>query len=659
MKLLRASFTGTVKSTATVTFVVSVFFVTSAVSKAKNPPSIEASAAEPLKYIGTRQTDKRFFDGAIPHAVGAHHYQAFRANRTNPSEGGDVGWTYNHQPYLAYWNGHFYLQYLSNLVDEHNPPGRTLVMTSEDGRIWSQPKVVFPKYRLPEIKKGEHKAPAYVPAGTYSVMHQRMGFYVAPNGRLLELAFYGYCATPKHSPNTGNGLGRVVREIRKDGTFGPIYFIRYNRHAGWNESNTDYPFYKESNDKGFIEACESLLADKLMTLQWWEEDRAEDGFYTINPGRVKGAFNFTTTMVSSRGAGKAFCYFHRPDGVVVGIWKNQWSALSGDDGKTWTPITKSPTLMVCGAKVWGQRTDDGRYALVYDHTFVRGNRFPMVVMSSDDGHDFDNMLCLQGEVPPMRYKGLYKVWGPQYIRGIVEGNGNPPGRHLWNVYSMNKEDIWITRTHVPVTGKVDKYVNEDFDKADTEADLELWNLYVPKWAPVRIASSGETKNKYLELRDEDPYDYALAERVFPQSKKVVISFDLTARQEKNGRLEIDVSNKNGIRAVHMMLTDGGMIQALSGGKIVNLGPYKAERLMSFQINIDGVTGRFTLDINGKELLRDVPFAEKTDTVQRICFRTGKYRRLVPPKPKQTDLPNADVRVKAAVYCLDNVSIKAP
>jgi len=33
-----------------------------------------------------------------------------------------------------------------------------------------------------------------------------------------------------------------VREVEAEGTLGPIYFIRYNRHAGFNETNTAYPF---------------------------------------------------------------------------------------------------------------------------------------------------------------------------------------------------------------------------------------------------------------------------------------------------------------------------------------------------------------------------------------------------------------------------------
>ena len=632
---------------------------------AKMPPPIEESAVEPVRYIGARQTDKRFFDGAIPHAVGTHSYQAFRANRTNPSEGGNVGWTYNHQPYLSYWNGQFYFQYLSNLFEEHHPPGRTLVMTSKDGREWSNPKVVFPKYRLPEINEGEHKSPAHIPSGTYSVMHQRMGFYAAPNGRLLTLAFYGFCATHRHSPNTGNGPGRVVREIYKDGTFGPIYFIRYNRHAGWNETNTNYPFYKTSKDKGFVQACESILSDKLMSLQWWEEDRAKDGFYTIDPGDVEGAYKFTATMVTSRGAGKAFCFYRRPDGVVAGLWKNQWSVLSPDEGTTWTPITKSPTLRVCGAKLWGQRTKDGRYALVYNHTQIRGNRFPMVVMTGDDGYEYDNMLCLHGEVPPMRYKGFAKVWGPQYIRGIMPGNGNPPGDYLWNVYSVNKEDIWITRARLPVSGTVYEYVNQDFEKAQTEADLELWNLYIPKWAPISIVtdpaplSSGKDRkggNKCLELLDKEPYDYALAERAFPESRNVTIKFDMMAKQTKNGRMEINIFNKNGVLPVRIMLTKTGKIQAVRGNQAVDLLPYKADTWLPFNISINAAAGKFTLAINGREVLKDAAFSEKTNTVQRLSFRTGKHRRLVPLRKKKVDLPNADIPVKEAAYYIDNVSI---
>jgi hypothetical protein len=73
-----------------------------------------------------------------------------------------------------------------------------------------------------------------------------MSFFIAPDGRLLALSFYGL----PPSPNNGRGVGRVVREIYAPGAFGPIFFVRYNHHAGWNESNTAYPFYIDSPDAG-------------------------------------------------------------------------------------------------------------------------------------------------------------------------------------------------------------------------------------------------------------------------------------------------------------------------------------------------------------------------------------------------------------------------
>jgi len=628
---------------------------------AKMPPPIGESEAEPVKYVGSVQTDRHFYDGALRHAVGAHLYQAFRANRTHPSEGGMIGWTYNHQPFLAFWNGRFYLHYLSNLIEEHEPPGRTMLVTSPDGRTWSHPQVIFPQYSLPEIKRRE----VHLPAGTPAVMHQRMGFYVAPNGRLLALAFYSYCAHPRTSPNAGNGLGRVVREIYKDGGFGPIYFIRYNRHAGFDEGNTNYPFYKESQDKGFLAACDTLLADKLMTLQWWEEDRARDGFYVIDPGDVENAFPFHANITTFQGAGKALCFFHRPDNVVVALWKNQWSALSPDNGQSWTGITKNTTLKTCGAKVWGQRTEDGRYALVYNHSATRGNRYPMVVVTGDDGHEFDNMLCLHGEVPAQRYQGIHRSRGPQYVRGIVEGNGNAPGRHLWNTYSVNKEDIWVSRLHVPIMGTVNDPVDEDFERAASEADLELWNLYVPRWAPISMVRDPQNaQNNCLEMRDEEPYDHALAARAFPPSAAVTVRFRIMLAVLPQGRIvEFEVVDDRGTRPMRLRMDRRWLYM---DRKLMAINPVRISTGQWYDVTVrlDCDAQHYDLALNGKWVRKAIAFAEQVDVLERMVFRTGPYRNdvralIVDSEPRPSglyteDLPGAHDKVSATVVLIDNI-----
>ena len=637
-------------------------FLSNPAAVAKMPPSIKESAREPIKYVGGVKCDKRYYDGRLRYAIGVHSYQAMRSNRTKPPEGGMIGWTYNHQPYLCYWNGRYYLEYLSNLTGEHVPPGRTLLMTSKDGLNWSNPRVLFPKYALPHIN-GDYPDIGHVelPAGTFSVMHQRMGFYIAPDGRLLTLAFYSFCPTPFRGPNNGQGLGRVVREVYEDGTFGPIYFIRYNRHAGWNEKNTNYPFYKESKDKGFIKACDDLLADKLMTLQWQEEDMADDGFFAIG---VKDQY-------------KAFSWCHRPDDVVVGVWKNQKSALSPDNGKSWTRIRENKSLMCCGAKTWIQKTDDGRYALVYNHSATEANRFPMTVMTSDDAHIFDDLLCLNGEVPPMRFFGMHKNYGTQYFRGITEGNGNPPGDYIWNTYSVNKEDIWVTRTPVPIRGTVAQHFSQDFEKASDESELSMWNLYMPRWAPISIVedpvplSSGEDRkggNKCLELRDEEPYDYGIAQRAFPESKKVTVEFKIYIAKVGSSFLSVEVQDKSGYRPMSLRFDDRFLMMDRFNVDPDPL-PIEVGKWYHIKMELDCGKNEYSLYVNGKEIHDDIEFArtDRVKSLERLVFRTGPWRGDVrqfimerEPATKAIyveDLYGTDDKSPVSIYLIDDVKTK--
>ncbi len=632
------------------------------VAQKKMPPSYDQSKSEPIVYTGKLEPTKDFFDGSLPHAVGVHNIQVFRANRENPDDPGDVGFTYNHQPYLVYWNNKFFLQFLQGLVEEHHPPTRIELVTSEDGIHWSKPTIAFPEYTLPEI----HDDTRLIKAGTKSVMHQRMGFYVAPNGKLLISGFYSYCATPLNSPNAGNGLGRVVREVKEDGSMGPIYFIRFNRHAGWNEMNTNYPFYKESKDKGFLEACDALLDDKLISLQWWEEDRAEDGFFAIDPSKVPGGDTFNKNVVTASGAGKAFNFYHRPDGVVVGIWKNQFAALSKDNGKTWSDIVKDTTLWTTGAKTWGQKTDDGRYAIVHNQSATHRNRYPMVALVSEDGHDFDRMYALRSEVSPERYQGIHKNMGPQYYRGIIEGNGNPPGTEMWTVYSMNKEDIWITSTKTPITGSVENEVNEDFENARTINDLKLWNLYVYKWAPVEIGNSNA--NSYLVLTDEDPYEFAQAERIFPRGTTKEISFMFNAKQIPLGHaFEVEVQDQRGTRPIRLRIDKEWLTLSFKNVKTTSY-PVSPNAWYHVTLDIDCNDQLYRLTLNGEKKDVKIPFAAHADNVERIVFRTGSFRGYVPPNDKECgasaqagldgeSLPGAGEKIAPTTVYIDNLKTK--
>lgn len=630
------------------------------------PLSITESENEPIKYIGDRIPDAHFFDGKLPHAVGVHHYQVYRSNRSKPLDGDKMGWTYNHQPFLAYYEGKFYVQYLSNRFQEHDPPGKTQIVTSKDGRHWDKPIVVFPEYTLPEINyNGLH-----VDAGMKSVMHQRMGFYVSPNGKLLTSAFYGYSPTPRNSPNAGNGLGRVIREIKSDGSLGPIYFIRYNRHAGWNENNTNFPFYKTSKDKEFLEACESLLADKLVTLQWWEEDRAKDGFYSLNPGDVPGSAAFSATISTSKGSGKAFNYYHRPDGAVVGLWKNKYSAISPDNGKTWTKISKNESLLTDGAKTWAQATDDNKFVVIHNQSATSRNRYPMTSITSYDGNIFEDLLSLRSDNPLVRYQALHKNPGSQYYRGIVEGNGNPPGDDTWVTYSVNKEDIWISKISTPITGIEKNEINQNFEDVNTTMDLNKWNIYEPKWAPIRIVKDPDNlSNSCLELKDEEPVDFARIERVLIERKIFSISFKVNPMQIPIGyAVNIEVQDKQGVRPMRIRFDKNWISFDQRYADVPPPIPVKLKKWHLIEMTFDCDMQRYSLKIDGNIVDENISFAFEIESLQRLVIRTGPYRGEVTPQVfniYDTDTPGlgfedisgTEQRIEAIIFLIDDIVTK--
>jgi len=541
---------------------------------------------------------------------------------------------------LAYWNDRFYLEYLSNPVGEHCPPGQTFLTTSRDGIHWQKPVVVFPTYQVPDgIYQGPAEHP--LPPRSYAVMHQRMGFYVAPNGRLLVLGFYGISPVARVFPNDGRGIGRVVREVYADGSFSPIHFIRYNRHAGWNEGNTNYPFYREAADPGFVEACDALLSDKLMTLQWWEEDQSPDGFYAVE-------------------GYKALSYYRLPDGRVIGLWKWSKAAISADEGETWSPVSDVPSLVMAGGKIWGQRTSDGRYALAYNPTPDGQHRWPLAVVTSADGINFDNLLTVTGEVPPRRFNGAYKDFGPSYVRGIVEGNGTPPDGAMWVTYSMSKEDIWVSRIPVPIRRRADDPVYDTFNELDPGGIVTDWNIYSPKWAQVSVVECPSKDDKSLELQDQDPHDYAKAERVFPESSKVTTKFRVLAKQSDAGQLHIEITDHKGGAPVRLVFDSDGRIKARTGGNLVSVKEYVPDVWYDMSVTLDTVMHRYGLSINGEPiaLRRQGLSAAPVRSVERLVFRTGLRRReptMDTDRTEVEDLPNADESAPPAVYYINYVA----
>lgn len=586
-----------------------------------------AVAQDTIKYTGTTLSNVDYHHGQLAPAVGTHNIQIFRANREYPELAGGHGFTYNHQSFLAYWNNTYYVQYLSNPVGEHMAEGKTLLQTSKDGYNWSTPIDLFPPYLVPEgFTKPNH--PDKAGKDLYAIMHQRMGFYTAKNGKLLTVGYYGVALDKKDDPNDGNGIGRVVREIKADGTFGPIYFIRFN--SSFNQKLAQYPFFTKSKDKAFVQACKEMMEDPLMMQQWVEEADRND------------------PLVPYHRPIKAFAYYHLNNGDVVGLWKHALTSISKDGGKSWayTPL-RAPGFVNSNAKIWGQRTQDGRFATVYNPSEFR---WPLAVSTSDNGVDYKDLLLVNGEISTMRYGGNYKSYGPQYVRGILEGNGVSPDKNMWLTYSMNKEDMWVAKVPVPVRATITGDVHDDFTKNAPKA-FNNWNIYSPLWASARI------EGQALVLRDKDVYDYAGAERVIASAKKVKVEFTVTPEQVDHGTLQIELLNEKGQAASRLLFNPNGELQVKVGYRNAGLQKYQAGQSYHIVCDVDVMTRSLKISINGVDKGTRL-FFQPVAEISRIAFRTGEVRRYPDadtPTDQDFDVENPGTPTQEAVYKISSFS----
>ena len=370
-------------------------------------------------------------DGGLPHMSGVYTYQVRR------SCAADGDYTYNHAPMLTAFNNRLLLSYISGKKDEHGAPDEIVYTTSKDGIVWEQGRVMFP-HMLADTKGYKGPDKELLPEHAATIVHSRMCFYQANNGHMLATTFYGFSPDFHRAPNNGYGAARLVREVYTDFTLSDMYVIKYNSAGGFTKDNTKFyspkddseinvPYYNESCDANFINACEELLSKKLILEQWYEEEMYDKKHY-----------------VHSR----ALSFYEAKDGSIVGLCKKGEGYIFDKAGNILIE-EKIPSLVTNTAKVWGQKTPDDDYLICYNPTTDGAHRWPLAVMRSEDGRHFYDMKALIPELPPYRYQGNIKNLGAQYMRGICDYNASFD-KNVWITYSCNKEDIWISK----ITGAI-------------------------------------------------------------------------------------------------------------------------------------------------------------------------------------------------------------
>ncbi|MGN0299413.1 MAG: dihydrodipicolinate synthase family protein [Lachnospiraceae bacterium] len=571
-----------------------------------------------------------YHHGQIFPAKGVKCVQIVRANRLHPEWADGTNSTYKHAPDLAYWNGKFYVQYLCNPVEEHTGAGYSVLASSSDGRNWGGFEISFPEYCIPKTTVTDYKGLTHTFDGTtYGFMHQRMSFYRSSQNRMLLLGFYGW-SPYKWMTNWDNyGIGRVVRELYADGSLSEIYFIKPNWQGGWKKEDLNYPLYTESADVGFVAACEELLEDSLAVQQWAEENGDTDEHILIKHPKDGGTY-------------QAFCWYHIDNQEVVGLWKHSFTARSHDGGKHWGPVEKSPSLVMSGQKVWGQKTSDGKFAMIYDPTLETEHRYPLCITTSEDGIHFSKMRLIHGQVPRLRYAGFWKDLGPQYMRGIAEGilpevsksnipekDGKkfPKDADIYVTYSVNKEDIWFAQIPVPVE---DEQRSEFEEYLADEDSRRNWNEYVPSWVKTEIRPVKDFACQGLYIEDREPMDFSIMERVFmPKAEKNGKIVEVTLIPEVIGEaLYLELMDAKGEIAVRLVLRANGKLYARTVTEL-EVGDYQLGVPLTIRIAMDSRYFCYELMLNGKPVCSEKQkilewnYMQAVTEISRFSIRTGK------------------------------------
>lgn len=183
---------------------------------------------------------------------------------------------------------------------------------------------------------------------------------------------------------------------------------------------------------------------------------------------------------------------------------------------------------------------------------------------------------------------------------------------------MNKEDIWVCKVPVPITGEEIEPVDEDF----TDARLIKWNIYSPKWCRVYVCPA----EKRLVLTDSDPYDQAIAERVFVKSAGVTVTARIIPDSVGLAGLYVDLADARGSVPVRLVFKHDQRLYVKGNGVYHDLGRFELGKAYDVTIKADCAANQFTVAAAcGGEMLvnKAFMFNASVHALERLVFHTKR------------------------------------
>ena len=372
----------------------------------------------PIRHMWECGTPQAGVRGAgFPILEKAEHRQLYLATQET---GG-----YSHHSRLFHHGGRFYAMWSNHRHGEDGPGQRVLWSWSDDGETWRKWTELYPS-PMPMEPSDE---PGFVlTAGGWKVVGDRLFALASANSVVgfenSERTSFRERPDRVHKFRRRERRGRFAREVLPDGTLGEIFCL------GKTPPEQDQLTFKAapSDDLRFAPLAKAIREQfpRRRLPKGIDTNRlCEATYYQAKDGRQ---------VVLMRDD----CYSHR---LYVSI---------SDDGLAWpiaypTDIPDSPSLTTNAVLADGTVLLIGnQMAPAFDNPGKPDHygRDPLLVSVSADGYTFSRayaLRCGQQEwhIPRKLVRG--RGGGAQYPSALVHG------KHLYVLYSMGKEDVWISR----------------------------------------------------------------------------------------------------------------------------------------------------------------------------------------------------------------------
>lgn len=321
---------------------------------------------------------------------GAETFIVFRAEETSPH--------YANGAVLTAFKGRFYCMWQASERDEDSPDTQLVYAVSEDGEQWSQPR--------------ELAGPGTTSGGWWNAGDSLIAYVnVWPEDIDPRGGEAWYCTSADDEEWT------QMRPVRMaDG--GPM--------------------------TGIMEQDPHRIGNRIVGAAHFQPGLQVCPIYTDSPDGVTGwhKADFPATPYKTQTRELEPSLFQRKDKLVM-LFRDQTSSfrklasVSRDNGETWTKAMETD-FPDSRSKQCAGNLPDGTAFLIGNPTGSK-DRSILAIATAKDGRTFDRAWLIGSNPAPGRYEGKAKTPGFSYPKAFVFGG------YLYVAYSVNKEDIAVTR----------------------------------------------------------------------------------------------------------------------------------------------------------------------------------------------------------------------